>query len=201
MNGASCLRSSLAAAALLAGCSGPNQANILLRKQNQALTQQVEELQRHNAGLAAQLAVDENNPGATTPQLPESRLDKLYTTHGLAFGRETGGFSNNPTGPDQMVKVAVYPTDQDGDALKAAGSVKIELFDLAEPDTRLGTWNFSPDEAKPHWYGHVFLYMYIFDLPWQTMPKHTQLVLQATFTDELTGRQFTAKRDIEVRLH
>ena len=198
MNGMSRLSLVAAVAALLPGC-GPNQANVLLRKQNQQLSEQVADIQRRNGALAAQLAAEENATGATTQQLPESRLENLYTVHGLEFGKLTGGFSPDADGPDKLMKAAVYPTDQDGEALKAAGSFKIELFDLAEPDTRVGIWNFTADEAKSHWFGRFSLYTYVFDLPWQTVPKHTKLVLQVTFTDALTGRVFEAKRDVEVK--
>ncbi len=183
----------------IVGC-GPNQANVQLRRQNQQLSQKVDDLERRNSALAAQLTAEESHGGSTTQQLSEARLASLYTVSGIGFGKSTGGFAPDINGPDQLLKVAICPTDQDGEALKAAGSFKIELFDLAEPDTRIGTWNFTAEEAKTHWYGRFMLYTYLFDLPWQTVPKHSKLVVQATFTDELTGRQFQAKRDIEVRL-
>jgi hypothetical protein len=186
------------AAITLGGCS-PNQANILLRKQNQQLTDQVSQLQRTNAGLSAQLEAIDSRPGATTQELPQSRLDQLFTTHGLSLGRLTGGFSSDITAPDQMVKVYVVPTDDDGEPIKAAGSFKVELFDLAEQNTRLGTWNFTTEQSRADWYGHAFLYTYALDCPWQTPPRHADLLLRVTFTDDLTGRQFIADKQITVR--
>jgi outer membrane murein-binding lipoprotein Lpp len=187
-------------AAAFCGCGSPNQVNIQLRKDNQTLSDKIADLQRRNDALAAQISAEENRRGATTQELPETELDRLYTVHGLEFGKLTGGYSPDADGPDQMVKVDVYPIDGDGQVLKAAGSFRIELFDLAEPETRLGTWTFPVEEAKGHWFGRLLLYSYIFDCPWQTPPRHSKLMLQATFTDELTGRQFSAQRDIEVRL-
>jgi len=193
-----------AAAVVLCALSGcfppPNHADIVFIQKNQKLSQQAADLQRQNDGLKAQLAADEARDGSITPQLPESRLDQLYTTHGLQFTKLTGGFSPDEIGPDQMVKVGVDPIDQDGEALKAAGSFKIELFDLAEPQTRIGVWNFSTEQARDHWYGRVYFYSYVFECPWQTPPLHTDLLVRVTFTDELTGRTFTADRHVTVRL-
>jgi hypothetical protein len=182
----------------LCGCS-PNQANVQLRKENQQLKDQVVQLQRTNAGLSAEIEVVESRPGATTQELPESRLDQLFTVHGLSFGRLTGGYSSDIDPPDQMVKVYIVPTDDDGQPLKAAGLFKVELFDLAEQNTRLGTWNFSVEQARADWYGYALQYEYVLDCPWQTPPQHAGLLLRVTFTDALTGRQFVSEKQITVR--
>jgi outer membrane murein-binding lipoprotein Lpp len=188
------------AATVLSGCSGgPNQANIVLRKENQQLNLQMDDLKRQDYALQAQIAAIQSRPGATTQELPESRLDELFTTHGLEFGRATGGFSNNPYPPDQMVQVFVVPTDESGQALKAAGSFRIQLFDLAEPKTQIGQWDYSTEQARQHWYGQAFLYTYQFDCPWQIIPQHANLLLKVTFTDALTGRQFSIDKNITVK--
>jgi hypothetical protein len=184
-----------------AGCSSrPNASNIVLRKENQGLTEQVADLQRHNAGLEAQLTAAQ--AGKTTPQLPEARLEKLFTVHGLQFGRLTGGYSPDPSRPDEMLKVYVVPTDETGQGIKAAGTFKVELFDLAEPDTHLGEWDFSVEQARADWYDQSFiytLYTYVLSCPWQTPPRHDKLTMRVTFTDELTGRVFTVDRDVTVK--
>ena len=186
----------VAIAAAATGCaSRPDQANILLRKQNQDLQAQITDLQTQNAGLKAQLQAETQN---TIPQLPQSRLDELFTTCGLKLGNMTGGYTPSDSGPDTMLKVYVVPTDQQGQPLKAAGSFKIELFDLAEPDTRLGTWDFPVDMAKNDWFGQAFLYTYEFDCPWQKPPRHANLTLEVTFTDALTGRVFTTTSNLTV---
>jgi hypothetical protein len=192
----------LASVALLAvaGCLGPpNQANVLLRKQNQSLQSQLDEVKRKNDGLLAQIAAAESSENIT-PQLPQSRLDKLYTVHGLDFGRLTGGYSPDLDGPDRMLQVYVVPIDDDGQPLKAAGSFRIEVFDLAEHQPRLGRWDFSLQQARGDWYGRAFLYTYILDCPWQTPPRHGKLMMRVTFTDELTGRVFMVNREVSVKI-
>src|SRR3954454_24316418 len=75
---------------LLAGCFGkPNQANIELRKQIQSLEAQNTELKHQHDADQATISGLKSQFG-TIPTLPEDRLEKLYTVHGLAIGRLTG---------------------------------------------------------------------------------------------------------------
>ena len=189
----------LAALLAAAGCSSPSPANIQLRKDNQALTSQVQDLQRQNAGLTAQIAAAQS--GNSIPTLPESRLDQLFTVHGLTLGELTGGYTPLLTGPDQMLKVYAVPTDDDGQPLKAAGSFVVDLRDITAADGPLiGHWEFPLDQARTLWFGRAMLYTYVLDCPWQTIPQHAGLLVNVTFTDALTGRRFTAHQNITVNL-
>jgi hypothetical protein len=185
------------------GCFGgnPSAANIQLRKDNQQLSDQIDDLNRQHA--ADQATIHALQAGATTiPSLPEARINELFTTAGLRLEKTTGGFSPDPnkTG-DTMVKVYVDPIDQEGDPLKAAGSFKVELFDLALNDhNRIGQWDFDLEAAKSHWYSALFLYDYVLNCPWQTAPTHSHLLLRVTFTDALTQRTFTTDKEITIHL-
>src|SRR5689334_19278807 len=76
---------------LLPGCFGkPNQANIELRKQIQSLEAKNTELQRQHDADQATITGLKSQVGSI-PTLPEDRLEKLYTVHGLEIGRLTGG--------------------------------------------------------------------------------------------------------------
>src|SRR5208282_86299 len=102
---------------------------------------QIDQLNRRHAADQAEIRALQGKHAVQS--LPESRLNQLYTTAGLRFGKLTGGFhaDSNLTG-DTMVKVYVVPIDQDGDPIKAAGTFRIELFDLAlAGDNRIGEWN------------------------------------------------------------
>jgi len=184
-----------------AGCGQPNRVNIELRKQNQALTSRIEDLnRRHEADQATLRGME---PNATTrPMLTQDRLASMFTTHGLSFGRLTGGADLDPNRPgDEALKVYIVPVDQQGDVLKAAGSFIIELFDLEQADQPLlGKWEFSTEQAAKNWYGQSLLYQYILTCPWQHVPVHQKLLVRVTFTDELTGRVFVDKRDVTINL-
>jgi outer membrane murein-binding lipoprotein Lpp len=188
----------LLAAALISslavGCGSPNKANIELRKQNQALTAQVQTLTLQHAADAATIAAAQQ--GHTIPTLPQDRLDQLFTVAGIQFGRLTGGARSNPDlAYDDQLQVFVVPIDQHGDSIKAAGAFEVQAFDLSAPgNPRLGTWNFPVEDAPKNFFGHALLYTYILTCPWQTPPTHPGLTIKVTFTDALTGRVFTAQR-------
>src|SRR5690242_13566088 len=80
----------LVAAPMLTGCGSPNTANIELRKQNQELHDKIDQLTRAHEADAATIRGLQNKAGAV-PTLPQDRLDKLFTVHGLTLGRLTGG--------------------------------------------------------------------------------------------------------------
>jgi hypothetical protein len=183
----------IACVVVLLGCGGkPNQANIELRKKNQDFQQQIDELKRQRQADAATIRALEQQR-QTVPTLPHERLEQLYTTHGLRFGRLTGGIDTDPErAGDEQLKVYVVPTDQSGDLLKAAGSFVIEAFDLSlGEDNRLGRWEYSRDEAAKNWYGDLMSYGYAFAQPWQRPPRSDEVTVRVTFEDALTGRVFT----------
>jgi hypothetical protein len=184
----------------VAGCGTPSGANIELRKQNQDLRSQVERLTLARAADAATIKSLEERVG-TVPTLPADRLERLYTVHGLQLNRLTGGADLDREKPgDEGVQVYAVPTDQDGHPLKAAGAFTVEIFDLAAQPTRIGQWTFDLPRAKEAWNGAAMSYQYVLKSPWQTPPGHDDLTLKVTFHDELTGRDFTAQKQVKVTL-
>jgi len=191
----------VAVLALLVGCGSPSAANIQLRKTNQELRDSITQLQRqHQADAASIRAYEHSRP--TVPALPQDRLEGLFTTHGLAFGRLTGGDDWDSAKPgDDGLKIAVVPIDEAGDPIKMAGAFKVEAFDLDEPDKPLiGTWTFDANQTRSMFYNHLSLYTYVLQCPWQTVPRHGNLTVKVTFDDELTGRQFDAQRQVKANV-
>jgi hypothetical protein len=178
----------------------PDKANIELRKTNQTLQAKVDNLQReHDADIATIRGLQAS--ATTVPVLPQDQLDQLYTVTGIRFGRLTGGYHPNPDDPaDTMLKVYVVPTDNDGQDVKAAGTFKVELFDLALNNTRLGQWDFDLAAAKSSWHGSALMYTYVLDCPWQTAPTHEKLVARVTYTDALTHRIFSQDDEVKAKI-
>jgi hypothetical protein len=185
----------------LCGCGTPNAANIKLRKENQDLREQFARLERERDADRARIKSLEPSAG-TLATLPNDRLEKLFTTHGVRIEKLTGGSRSRPELPaDDVLKVYVVPTDADTDELKAAGSFAIKAYDLNEPGSPLlGTWEFDTDQARKSWYGSAMLYEYVFACPLKPSPKHEQITVHVTFTDALTQRQFEAQKVIHVSL-
>jgi hypothetical protein len=187
------------AALASAGCGGtPSAANTELRKQNQSLQDQVATLQRQHDADVAQIQAQQS--GHAVPTLPEDRLGELFTTHGIELKRLTGGASlEGGTTYDTGLLVAVVPTDEQGQPLKAAGSFEIDAFDLSSPQPlKVGHWTFTSEQARQAWLGMAFQYNYVLRCPWQQPPTHANLTLKVTFTDALTGRQFTSQTQVTV---
>ena len=186
--------------ALLGG--SPSTANIDLRKKNQALSAQIDTLKQQAAAQDEVIKGLRERQG-TLPTLPPDRLAKLWTTHGLKFGRLTGGWDADEKKPgDEGVQIYVYPTDQDGQSIKATGSFKVELFDLADvKEPLIGKWTFDLDAAKKAWRGNLADYNYVLQCPWkQRVPAHEELTMKIEFLDELTQTPFHAQQVIKVHL-
>lgn len=186
---------------LCTGCGSPSKANVELRKQVQDLQSQVARLRRqHEADLMETQGLRDRS--GTLPTLPTERLARLFTTHGLEFGRLTGGADLDPKKPgDEGLAVYIVPVDQTGEKLKAAGSFNVEAFDLAEPkDPLVGRWHFDLEQARKAWSGWLLDYSYILICPWKKTPKHADLTVKVRFLDELTQTPFTAQRVVRVNL-
>jgi hypothetical protein len=188
-------------AAALAGCTTPSKANIELRKRNAALRDEVAALKfAHESDAAAIRRLEAN--ATTVPVLPHERVSRLFTAHGLKLGKLTGGWDADRSKPgDEGLQIYLVPTDQDGDEIKAAGTFAVEAFDLSKGgEVRLGRWEIPLEEASKRWLGNALQYGYIFELPWQNVPTGDEVTIRTTFTDELTGRVFTAQRPVRVSL-
>lgn len=170
------------------GCGRPHAANIALRKENQALRDEVRQLRlMRQADIANRfMAVGETGSGVS--------LDRLFTAHGLRVGRLTGIYG-------QTLRVFVVPTDQTGDLLKAAGSFEIRAFDLDLGERALvAAWRFTDTEAAAAWNGQLLQYGYVLECPLPApIPPDETLTVQIIFTDLLTGRRLETETVARVR--
>jgi hypothetical protein len=180
----------------------PDKANIKLRKQIQGLEGQIAQLkQQHQADAATIEGLSERT--GTTALLEPGRLDKLFTTHAIRVGRLSGGADLDASRPgDEGFKVYVNTLDQHGDMIKSAGSFVVEAFDLSDPQSpRLGHWDFPVEKAQENWHSFLTRYEYVLTCPWQqAVPRHPDVTVKLTFTDELTGRKFTAQHVAKVEV-
>ena len=189
-------------ALMAGGCGSPNLASIKVRRENQDLRNKLAELQRREQAHLAQIRALEAN-ATTVPSLSTERLNTLFTTHGLRFGRLTGGADLDPKSPgNDGLKIYVVPTDGHGQPIKAAGSFVVEAFDLAKGDNhRVGRWEYPLEQAAKNWFGQAMLYTYVLPAPWQEQrPEHDDITIRVTFTDALTGRTFIEQKVVKANL-
>jgi hypothetical protein len=186
---------------LLVGCASPNKANITLRKQNAAQQNQIRVLTRRNDVLTAQITGMQQS-ATTLPTLPLSRLDLLFTAHGLDINRLSAGADLNHDGHGQTgIRFLVSPLDDMGNPIQATGTFTIDAYDLAQPKSpRIGHWVITPLQCKEDWtLGFLRSAYFLLELPYQQIPRHAEITVHVEFSDELTGRIFTAQRVVEVQ--
>ena len=195
----------LAVTALTGGCDWIDKS---FRDTFNKRQRQIDDLNERNR----QLARENQLLGAKIPELREQvrtlqalgdkRLEKLFHVRRIALSRYTGGVDLDEEGGHDAIKVFLQPLDQDSDPVKAAGQVKVQLYDLAQPQGKnlLGQFEWTCDQLAKRWTGGFLAYHYALPCPWKTPPKHKEITVRAEFTDYLTGRKFTAQKVCDINL-
>jgi len=172
-----------------------------------SLSQQIERLTEENSELQAHLTESQkqinqlNQRVELLSSLPEDkRADAVYRIAKIKIGRYTGLFDENKDGVKETLIVYVQPIDETGDAIKAAGAVLVQLWDLGKEQNKalLAQWNVEPNELKKLWFESVLAsnYRLKFDVSNIIGSLSDELTVKVTFTDYLSGRTFTAQKAI-----
>ena len=187
----------LAAAAI--GCNGAAPDGDVGRLQK--LEQENVKL-RAEAGKLRETITAQGTQIETLQALGPKRLDKLFYVTSIKLGRYTGGVDLDGKEGDDGIRVYLIPQDADGHTLKAAGNVRVQLFDLAaeEKDRMIATYTFTVETIGKNWAGGFLTKHYKFDCPWKTPPARAEITVRASFTDYLTGKDFTAQKLCKVDL-
>ncbi len=180
-----------------AGCeSGNNTAEQIstLRRENKQLTRQFEQSESQNKQLNKQLQ--------TLAGLPdEVKLENLYNLQTVKVGRYTNFYDKDKDGQKEKLIVYVQPMDEQGDIVKAAGAIDVQLWDLNKDNGQalLGQWKIEPDELKELWFaGMVSVnYRLTFDIADKITEFEEPLTVKVTFTDYLAGKVFKDQRVIK----
>ena len=189
---------------LAALCGAGCDLQVELAKANDQLRASREENEKLKADQLAvqQVVADQQKLIQTLRGLGEKRLELLFHVTAIKLGRYTGGLDVYGEGGDDGVRVYLRPVDRDGHALKAAGDVRIRLFDLAAKpaESLLGEYEFPVEAAAKQWQAGFITYHYRFDCRWKSRrPKNPEVTVRASFTDYLTGKTFTAQKVCTVK--
>jgi len=133
--------------------------------------------------------------------LPE-QASALFRTTGIRIDKmTTGGLDRDGSTGDDLLVARLVPHDSGGDSVKLPGEIQLELFDLAAGSKRqrIGAWNFTSEESLKYWYRGLGWAGYLFKLPWQSAPRHKNLILHARLKTA-DGRVFDASEKIEIAL-
>jgi hypothetical protein len=121
----------------------------------------------------------------------------------ITLGRLTGGYAEDTKlGGDEGIQILLEPRDVDNQAIKAPGTVHVDLFEVTSKGVPvlLSNWDLSPKELRPLWDAPLFGGpSYRIRLPWKVWPKEESLEVVVQFlTPE--GEKLQAKKEFTVRL-
>ena len=201
------LISAVIASAALPGCRGMD-----IFQQDKKIKQLQKDLEsaRADAKAARQGASEAKSELAgkqkridTLVGLGPDRLKKLYYATVIKLGQYTGGADLDGQAGCDGIKVFLRPIDTNGDTIKAAGSVTVQLYDLAQPadKTLIGEYKWSVDEVAKAFSGGFLTYHFSFTCPWKSgPPKHEDITVRVEFIDYLTGKTLSVQKVCKVDL-
>lgn len=136
--------------------------------------------------------------------LGDKRISLLFPVTSVEISRYTGPISTDKTpGPDAL-KIIFTPRDAAGHPIKAAGEIRLQLFDLGEAKGDPSGPCFDEvvipaTQASKHWSGGMLTNHYTFTRPLPKKQAHSNLTLRVSFTDYLTGKTHTDQKMIPLR--
>jgi hypothetical protein len=125
------------------------------------------------------------------------RLDLLNPAARIEIDRLSGGYDEDGLPGDEGVLVYVKTIDAEGDVIKAAGEIEIQLWNLAASGEELliGQYVLDAVHARKRWYGKFMTYHYTIRCPWRAEPpRHDEVTVRVLFTDYVSGEVLRDQR-------
>jgi outer membrane murein-binding lipoprotein Lpp len=185
---------------LAAGCASPDEKESIsvqieqLMQEKTELQKQIEQSEEDNKQLKQQIQV--------LSGLPENvKLENINLLKNIKIGRYTGFFDKDKDGKKEKLIVYIQPFDEQGDAIKAVGTVEVQLWDLNKTDQEalLGEWKVETSELKDLWFATMLSinYRLIFDVADIIKNLEEPSTVKITFTDYMTGKVFKEQKVIK----
>jgi len=191
--------------ALCVGCTPPNEEVRRLQTQVGAQKQRITELEEANIALKKTVD-DQAKQVAALREIGPLEFDKMILPVQIELDRLTGGYDEDGLPGDDGVVAYVKPIDADGDVIKAAGSLVMEVFDLANPPAQslVAHAELDLDNTRKAWHGWLWTNHFTIKCPWpppaRKPPAHRDLTVRVQFTGYVTGKTFTAQTTCTVKL-
>jgi len=132
--------------------------------------------------------------------LPEEvKGENLYRLQSIKISRYTNFYDKDKDGKKEQLIVYIQPIDENGDIIKVAGAVDVQLWDLSKEQSQalLGQWHVGPDQLKKLWFATLMThYRLTFDVADKIDKLKDPLTVKVTFTDYLTGKVFQEQKVI-----
>jgi hypothetical protein len=188
---------------LLIGCGIGSERKDPLEIKVQKIAQEKTELMRElqqtraeNEQLAEQIKA--------LSHFPEDKTFNPYQIERIKITRFTNFYDKNDDGKRETLIVYVQPIDEDGDVIKAAGTMDVQLWNLnnLNGQAMLSEWQIDPNDLRHLWYDTLVSanYRLTFDAPENLDVLVDPLTVKVTFTDYLTGEIFRDQYAIDPRI-
>lgn len=172
------------------------------------LVEKVEKLTKLNSQLQEQVrkTYSENeqlkNQVKTLSGLsPEIRLENLYNLQDVQLTSYTNLYDRNKDLKKETLIIYLQPIDEEGDIVKASGSVDVQLWNLSkDPNQALvGQWRIEPAELKKCWFATIVTanYRLTFDVGDIVKNSKEPFTVKIIFTDYITGKVFERQKIVE----
>jgi len=130
--------------------------------------------------------------------------EQLIVPVRLQLASLSGGYDTDGKAGDDGLVLFVQPVDRDGHVIKAAGALRVTVYDLQQPpdDNVVARYSFTPEATRKLWYGRLMTHHFTVRCPWPTgrVPAHDELTAHVVFIDLLTGRELTVQQAYKVVL-
>ena len=165
----------------------------LLEKQNDDLSKELEQAQVENENAKKQIVV-------LMGLREEGKLEGVAEIQSVKIGGYTGFYDRNKDGVREKLIVYLQPIDRDGDGVKAAGSVNVELWNLDRKDGEplLDSWHVDAEKLRGLWLMSFMKanYRLSFDVAENISTSKEPLTVKVTFTDYMGGKVFKEQKVI-----
>jgi hypothetical protein len=192
--------------ALSSGCASRGDMELLeasLRQQQDISTgyqRQLADLKNDLDAARAEVEQLRTQLAAVGSKAGQEFSEPLARVSGVTFNSMmTGGRDQDGTPGADVITAVFSPHDQDGDLVKLAGTIEVELLDLSRSgeEQRIGQWKFSSAEAHKLWHSGFLASGYQLELPIAERPTNGQAVLHGRLITP-DGRQFDTTHTVTI---
>jgi len=187
---------------VIAGCDS-SRRQIGIIREKEALQRTADRMLRELSAKDARIRQLESQVAYLQSFDPNRPVD-IFSPVKIEIAGLTRGADYDGLPGDDGVTVYVRPRDADGDAVKAAGSITVQLIDntnLAAPKV-VGVYEFDDAQAlRTMWHGRFNTDHFSLKCPFPdgfSPPASRRLTVSARFVDFLTGATLTAVKEVDI---
>jgi hypothetical protein len=166
-----------------------------LKEENRQLSHEAAGLKEENLKLSEQVetlgALDSGE-----------RQRSLPTTSKIAITKRSGFVDKDADNVKEKLVVYIKPYDSNLDVIKAAGSIKVQLWDLEQSSEKamLKEWTIAPQQLTKMWMGAFMTgyYRLLLDLEPAVIQAGTEYTIKVSFTDYISGKVLKEQKVVKL---